>query len=395
MIVAPLAITGLGAVAPGATGVAAFADNLRAGVDAIGPVRSFDASKHRSQIAAEVDDPQVDALVRELDIGRSSALGLIAAREALAAAERTDACELGLIVGTISGDSRRLFDEFAGLEQRPPAVRRRWLAEYALEQVGHTLARELRLRGPRWTVSTACASGNSALGLAARLLRHREVDVALVVGTDALRPLSMVCMDVLRVLDRSTIRPFDRHRRGTVVGEGAGALVLERATPGDARALAWLAGYGESCDSQHMVSPSHDGAGLVRAMRWALAQAGCGPEAIDYINAHGTGTRLNDAIESRAVAAVFGDRALAVPISSTKSMIGHTGAAAGTLEAIATIIALRRGFIPPTIHFEQPDPDCPLDCVPNVSRSTSVGVALSNASGFGGVNASVLLRAPS
>jgi 3-oxoacyl-[acyl-carrier-protein] synthase II len=251
----------------------------------------------------------------------------------------------------------------------------------------------LRLQGPRATIVTACSSGAAAVSLAADLIADGVVSMALAGGADALTRICYLGFNALRLLDPGPCRPFDRERKGMSIGEGAGFLVLEDAAHAAARGArvhAELAGRGATTDAHHVTAPHPDGDGMARAMRAALAAAGVMPAAVGYVNAHGTATPQNDRIEARALATVFPEgRPL---VSATKSMIGHTMAAAGALEAIATVLALARECVPPTANLTTPDPDVPFDCVPGTARDVAVEHAMSNSFGFGGQNVSLLFR---
>jgi 3-oxoacyl-[acyl-carrier-protein] synthase II len=259
------------------------------------------------------------------------------------------------------------------------------------------------LLGPNYVVSTACASGSHAVGEASRKIRHGEADVMITGGTEApLTEYTFAAFYALRTLSRSerppqeASRPFDLGRDGFVLGEGGAALVLEEsehARKRGAPVYGEIAGYGITSGAYHMVMPVTDGEDAARSMALALKDADMDPEAVDYINAHGTSTRANDIAETRAIKKVFGDRAHRVPVSSTKSMIGHTIGAAGAFEAVVSCLALQRRVIPPTINYEEPDPECDLDYVPNEAREGKVGAVLSNSFGFGSVNASLVFRA--
>jgi 3-oxoacyl-[acyl-carrier-protein] synthase II len=259
------------------------------------------------------------------------------------------------------------------------------------------------LHGPTFSVVSACASGTQAIGEAARLIRTGGAQLVICGGSDAgMHPLALAAFGNMRAVSRRNdeperaSRPFDADRDGFVLGEGAGVLVLEtlaHAQRRGARVYAEVAGHGTSTDAFHITSPDQEGTGAALSMRRALHDAGLGPSDIDYINAHGTSTPLNDAVETRAIHAVFGEHAYRIPISSTKSMIGHLLGAAGAVEAIACIKSLETGVIHPTINYETPDPDCDLDYVPNQARETHPRTALSNSFGFGGHNGTVIFKA--
>jgi 3-oxoacyl-(acyl-carrier-protein) synthase len=258
---------------------------------------------------------------------------------------------------------------------------------------GETLAHRLGLRGPRHTVVTACSSGAVALAEAAELIADGVVDCAVAGGVDAVTRLCFMGFNALKLLDPEPCRPFDRDRRGMSIGEGAAFIVLEAAEHArarGARAYAELAGHGMTTDAHHVTAPQPEGEGMVRAMRAALAAGGVAPAAVGYVNAHGTATPQNDRIEARAIRQVFNSGR--VLVSSSKSMIGHTMAAAGSLEAVATILSLTHETVPPTANLTTPDPEVDFDCVPRVAREALVEHAISNSFGFGGQNVTLLFR---
>jgi len=255
------------------------------------------------------------------------------------------------------------------------------------------VASRFRLEGPRHTVVTACSSGAVAIAEAAELIADGVVDVAVAGGVDSITRICYMGFNALKLLDPTPCRPFDRDRRGMSIGEGAGFMVLEseaRARARRARVYATLAGHGMTTDAFHVTAPDPEGDGMVRAMRAALRQGGAVPSEVQYANAHGTGTPQNDRIEARALASVFGEGGLLV--SSSKSMIGHTMAAAGSLEAIATVLALEHGLVPPTANLVTPDPEVPFDCVAHAARPAPLACAISNSFGFGGQNVTLLFR---
>ncbi|HEX9760617.1 MAG TPA: beta-ketoacyl-[acyl-carrier-protein] synthase family protein, partial [Candidatus Acidoferrales bacterium] len=256
------------------------------------------------------------------------------------------------------------------------------------------ISMEFGLTGPAYTVSTACSSSNHAIGLALRMVQHGEAEVALAGGGEAPFTVGMLkAWEAMRVISPDTCRPFSKGRKGMILGEGAAMLVLEPLEAAQARGAqvyAELAGCGMSSDAHHITQPLPEGAAA--AIRAALRDAGMAPEQVSYINAHGTGTPANDAAETRAIRAVFGAHADRLAVSSTKSLHGHALGAAGALEAVATLLALREGVLPPTINFTEPDPECDLDVVPNQARAAAVECALSNSFAFGGLNAVLAFR---
>ena len=384
-------VTGLGAVSPFGVGVKALWQGITAGACAIRPITLIETEGFRSRIAAEVPGPIGGSARR----ARADRLALAAAREALddarlAVAERRDAA---LMIGAVGGGMLEVESWYwarrRGAPARPDAVRATLPTSHA-----DVLAWRLGVEGPRETVVAACSSGAASIAMAAELIADGVVTRALAGGADALTRICYMGFNALRLLDPEPCRPFDRQRRGMSLGEGAGFVVLEDAESARARGAtvyAELAGHAMTTDAFHVTSPHPEGHGMIRAMREALEAAGAAPAEVAYVNAHGTGTAQNDRIEAHALRAVFGEGG--VLVSSTKSMIGHTMAAAGSLEALATVLAMTHDVVPPTVHLTSPDPDVPFDCVPGVAREASLPAAMSNSFGFGGQNVTLLFRA--
>jgi 3-oxoacyl-[acyl-carrier-protein] synthase II len=339
--------------------------------------------------------------VRRLDpmaLGRASLLAIAAARQALEdAGLDPDAVEperAGIAMGTTSGEPREVerFDDrfLAGELDR---VGPEFIALYPCHMIAAHVARELGFAGPNTMIPTACAAGNYAIAHAVDVLRAGRADVMLAGGADAFSRITYTGFHRLGAIAPERCQPFDRNRKGMIPGEGAAVLVLEpleRALASGARVYAELAGYGLSCDAHHMTAAHPEGDGAARAMERALADAGATPEEVSYISAHGTGTPTNDRLEILAVKRVFGVAARRTPMSSIKSMIGHTMGAASAIEAAVCALAVAEGRIPPTMNLEEPEED--LDFVPNAAREHPVGLAMNNAYAFGGNNASVILR---
>jgi 3-oxoacyl-[acyl-carrier-protein] synthase II len=401
-----IVITGLGLITPVGSGRETVWQALLAGQSGIGPVTAFDTSELPSHIGAEVKDFAPEPYVRRQPVasmGRASQMAIAAARMALDDAGLDLASDLGsnarrragVSMGTTSGEPwfvERYNDirKAEGLDAIPGDM----LPKYPSNVIPTNIAIEFDLRGPCLMIPTACAAGNYAIGYAFDLLRAGRVDVMLAGGADAFSRITYMGFSRLGAIARERCQPFDRNRKGMVPGEGAAVLVLEtaeRAAERGAKAYAEVLGYGISCDAHHMTAAHPEGEGAVRAMASALRDSNLTVADVDYISAHGTGTPTNDRIESIAVRALFGDRAPQVPLSSIKSMIGHTMGAASAIEAAACALALDTGMIPPTINFEEPDPECNLDYVPNEARRTNPRVALNNAYAFGGNNASLCL----
>jgi 3-oxoacyl-[acyl-carrier-protein] synthase II len=387
-------VTGLGAVSPFGAGVKTFWAGIAAGACAMRPITLIESDGFRCQIAAEVPDGVAGSRRRS----RADRLALAAAREALDDAGLSNDDRLGtaLVVGAVGGGM---------LEAETWHWRRRGRAARGHASIGalrsilpsshaETLGSRLHLGGPRETLVTACSSGAASLAVAAEMIADGIVDVALAGGADALTRICFMGFNALKLLDPAPCRPFDRDRKGMSIGEGAAFLVLEEATRArarGARGYAELAGAGMTTDAFHVTAPHPDGDGMARAMRTALARGRVAPGDVGYVNAHGTATLQNDRIEAGALRAVFAEGR--VLVSSTKSMIGHTMAAAGSLEALATVLALVHGVVPPTAQHEHTDPDVPFDCVPRVAREAVMSHAISNSFGFGGQNVTLLFRA--
>jgi 3-oxoacyl-[acyl-carrier-protein] synthase II len=396
-----VAVTGIGVVTSIGIGVDRFWRALVAGQCGIGPVESFDTARYAVHIAGEIKGFDPSPFVRRLPqtgVARASQLAIAAARLALEdaglALDAIDAAAAGVSLGTTSGEPALIerYDdcEVAG---RREAVGPEFIEQYPCHVIATHVASELGLAGPNVVIPTACAAGNYALAHAFEQLRTGEVEVMLAGGSDCFSRITYTGFARLGAIAPVRCQPFDRNRQGMVPGEGAAVLVLERlesAVARGARIYAELAGYGLTCDAHHMTAPQGDGA--VRAMRLAMADAGVEPAQVSYISAHGTGTAANDRVETAAVRQAFGSAAPHVPMSSIKSMLGHTMGAASAIEAAACSLAVHHDVLPPTINYETPDPACDLDYVPNHARRQPVEVAMNNAYAFGGNNASVIFR---
>jgi 3-oxoacyl-[acyl-carrier-protein] synthase II len=406
--------TGLGTVNPLGPDVASFWEACLAGRSGVREIQSFDASLLRTRIAAEVGgfDPEAHMdrrLARRLD--RYGQFFLVAAGQALADAglvygEGDAAAErAGVAVGSGIGGILTFQQEMDAMRQRGYDR----VSPYAIPQIICNMAAgqvsiDHHLYGPSLCAVTACAASANALGDAAEVIRRGDADVMVAGGAEAaIGEFALASFGQARALSTrnddpaGASRPFEAGRDGFVMGEGAAALVLEE--EGHARArgatvYGVLAGYGMSSDGYHITLPRPGGAGAARAMRQALRSASLGPADVDYINAHGTSTPANDAAETEAIKAVFGEGAYAVPVSSTKSMTGHLLGGAGALEALVCLLAMRDGIVPPTINYETPDPECDLDYVPNEARRLPVHAAMSNSFGFGGHNVALVFTAP-
>jgi len=399
----PVAVTGLGAVSPLGWGLGPLWDGLRSGQTAIGPFDRFDHSGHRTHVAAQVDlaaEPERPR-GKPLRLSLADRFAVAAAREAVAqaaidfgrCAERT-----GVFFGTSTGGMieteaylETLFAAMAG-RGKPPSTS--LLASQQNNGPGDAVARDLGIGGPVQTVSAACASGAMAIGDALRAVRRGDVDVAIAGGSDSLCRLTYGGFNALRAVDERACRPFRGDRAGLSLGEGAAVLVLEpleRALARDARPLAFVAGEAATCDAHHMTAPHPEGMGAAEAIRGALADAQLDPSEIDFVNAHGTGTPLNDAAECAALAAVFGDRAPDLPVTSTKALVGHLLGSAGALEAVVTILCLLEGEVHPMPDDGASDPGIRLRLVlGRPLRLARARHALSTSLAFGGANAALV-----
>ncbi len=384
-----IAIVAAGVVTPIGQGLESFWSALLTGASGITPIERFPVDDLRVGRGGEIKKlSRMESWARVPDC-RATRLLISAADELIAQSGGSplaaDAQRVAVVVGTALG----------GVEEGERALagdrRRRRLRDALYDSPGHNLARWLGATGPVMTVSTACASGATALALGADLLRRDEADAVVAGGYDVLCRFVMRGFDALRSLTRDQVRPFDRRRSGLLLGEGAALVLLRRERDGRGR-LGTLLGYGSASDACHVAAPDPEGRGLQRSMAAALAQAGLGPDDIDFVSAHGTGTPVNDRVETAALKRALGRRAYAIPVNSIKPSMGHTMGAAATLEAIMCLLASRHGVIPPTLHLEEPDPACDLDYVPGNPRPARPRVSLSTSLGFGGCNAALVLE---
>ena len=395
-----IVVTGLGTVNALAHSVDAFTAALRAGACAIAPVTGFDATGYRSRIAAEVKDLAApDWLPSPLRrrASRSDLFALIAAAEAMKASGLDVAAapeRVGVVLGATTGGMMAAETSLRGrIDGSLRRYRKSALVGTPMTTSADVLAAFFGLGGPRLVLSTACSSSGTALGVALDWIRLGRADAVIAGGTESMCRTIFAGFNALHALAPEPCRPFDRRRAGLSLGEGAAILVVERATHAArrrARVHARLLGYGMSADAHHLTAPHPAGTGAALAMRRALTHAGLAPGDVDYINAHGTGTPLNDGIEVAAIEAVFGDAASRLAVTSTKAALGHTLGAAGAIEGLTTVLALREGFLPPTVNLDEPDPAWRLDFVPRASRPATLRHALSNSYGFGGNNTTVV-----
>jgi 3-oxoacyl-[acyl-carrier-protein] synthase II len=401
-------ITGMGAVSPLGNDLPSTWRAAVAGESGIDFIRSFDASGFPVRVAAEVKDfepPDILSPKEARRVDRNVLLALAAGKEALDDASLDSHYEpgrIGILFGSAIGGFLGIMQQHEVLQERgPDRISPHFLPSVLVDSASGQLAISLGLRGPNYAPVSACATGSHAVGEGAEVIRRGDADAVLAGGTEAcMHPLILAGFCAMRGLAAEeehpprASRPFDATRAGFVIGEGAGALVLEELEAARARGAtiyAEVLGYGTSNDAYHMAAPEPEAIGVGQMMRSALDRAGVDPKRVGYINAHGTSTPLGDAAETKAIKDVFGDHAHELAISSTKSMMGHCFGAAGALEAQMSALAIHHGVLPPTINYEHPDPVCDLDYVPNEAREVEVDVALSNAMGLGGHNACVLV----
>ena len=403
-------ITGLGAVTPLGNTAEEFWTSLIEGKSGIGPITRFDSTGFATRIAGEVKG--FDALKfvdkkddRKLDLYLKYALAcaVMAVEDAGLDPAKEDGNRFGVLVGSGIGGLGTLLDSHKTLlDKGPDRVSPFFIPMLIINMASGLISMRFGARGPNSSVVTACATGNHAIGDATRIIQRGDADVMIAGGAEAIIiPLTIAGFCQMKAMSTrndepiKASRPFDAERDGFVAGEGGGLVVLEsleHARRRDARIYAEVVGYGMTGDAHHMTAPDPEGDGAARAMAAALRDAALEPQAVDYINAHGTSTPYNDKFETIAIKRVFGEHAKRLPVSSTKSMTGHLLGAAGGIEAVATTLTIYHGVLPPTINYEKPDPDCDLDYVPNQARKQDVEVALSNAFGFGGTNAILAFR---
>ena len=400
-------MTGLGAVSPIGNDVASTWDAATGGRSGVDFIRAFDPEGLSVKIAAEVKefDPTSAVSAKEArKLDRNVIFAVASSKEAVADAGLNgfDPNRVGIVFGSAIGGLLGIMEQAEVFRERgPERVSPNFLPNVLVDSASGQLAITLGIRGPNYAPVSACATGSHAVGEGAELIRRGDVDAVVAGGTEAcIHPLIVAGFAAMRGLATEeerparASRPFDATREGFVMGEGACTLVLEEldhARGRGARIYAEVLGYGTSNDAHHMAQPEPEAIGVSEMMRSALRRAGVEPEQVGYINAHGTSTPLGDLAETRAIKHVFGDHAYELAVSSTKSVTGHCFGAAGALEAMMCVLALHHGVLPPTANYEQPDPDCDLDYVPNKAREAQVDVALSNAMGLGGHNACVLL----
>ncbi len=391
-------VTGLGVVSSIGTGWREFWQALIEGRSGISPVEAFDTAEYVTHNGGEVKNFAFDSQspARKTRQNRAAQLGLATARLALAdsdlSPEELQKQNAGLCFGTTFGSIQMIEhvnDQLITGESPDAGL----LTELPPHTASGLIARALQLQGPNSMITTACSAGNYALGHGYDLIRAGRTGILLCGASDPFSRIAFTGFNQFSAVAPEKCQPFDLNRKGMMVAEGAGVLVLERldhALQRGATIYAEIGGYGLSCDAHHMTTPSTEG--IAACMRNALSSAGIGIDDVDYISAHGTGTVANDKNECAAIRSVFDDRAESIPVSSIKSMLGHTMGAASALEAIACVLAVKYQMIPPTMNFETPDPECAVDCVPNKARAHPVRIALNNSYAFGGNNASLVIK---
>lgn len=403
-------VTGLGVIAPQASGLDRFWSALTSGISGIRRITQFEPAEYSTQIAGEVVDFEPTACMDKRDarkMDRFTQFSVASAKMAIEDAglelDKLDRDRVGVILGTGVGGIKTLEEQAKVLFKKGPRRISPFFIPMMIANIGAgQIAINFGLRGPNITTVTACASSSNAIGDAFKLLQRGQADVAITGGAEApITPLAIAGFCAMKAMTtrneepEKASRPFDKKRDGFVIGEGAAILILEtleHALRRDAKIYAEVAGYGSSCDAYHITAPDPEGNGAAQAMSMALQDAGIKPSEVDYINAHGTSTPLNDKLETLAIKNVFGKSASKLMVSSTKSMTGHLLGAAGAVEAVICVKTICEGEVPPTINYEFPDPECDLDYVPNKARKATVDVALSNSFGFGGHNASLVFK---
>ncbi|MEW9667600.1 beta-ketoacyl-ACP synthase II [Ammoniphilus sp. 3BR4] len=403
-------ITGMGVISPIGKSVEEFWENLLAGKSGVDHITAFDVSDYPTRIAAEVKDFNPEEFMDKKEVKRTDRFvqfAIAAAKLAMENAglnmEEVNRDRVGVYVGSGIGGLGTFEDQHRTLLEKGPKRVSPFFIPMMIANMGSGLVSIiLGAKGPNSAAVTACATGTNSIGDAFKIIQRGEADVMFAGGSEAtIRPTGLAgfcsakAMSTRNDEPQKASRPFDLDRDGFVMGEGSGVLVLEsleHAKQRGANILAEIVGYGMSGDAHHLTMPAPEGEGAARCMNMAIRDAGINPEDIDYINAHGTSTEYNDKFETMAIKAALGDHAYKVAVSSTKSMTGHLLGAAGAIEAIACVKAIQEQIIPPTINYETPDPDCDLDYVPNVARKAKVNVTLSNSLGFGGHNATIIIK---
>lgn len=403
-------VTGLGLVTPVGVGLENVWQAILAGTSGIAPITKFDTSRHDSKIGGEVKGFNPEDFISQKELRRMDvfiqyalAASKIATNDSALEMGKEDSERAGVVVGTGLGGLPSL-EKFHSvlLERGPGRISPFFIPMLIANEASGHVAIQYGMKGPNLCVVTACATGAHSIGEAFRIIQYGDADIMLAGGTEAnLTPLTVGGFNAMKALStrndepQKASRPFDKDRDGFVIAEGAGVVIMEEmehAVRRGARIYAEIVGYGYNGDAFHITAPCEDGDGAIRCMRLALRDAGIQPEDIDYINAHGTSTDMNDLIETTAIKTVFGDQAYKTPVSSTKSMTGHLLGAAGAVEAIFSILSIRDQICPPTVNCDNPDQGCDLDYVPHKARKHGIRTAMSNSFGFGGTNAVLIFR---
>jgi 3-oxoacyl-[acyl-carrier-protein] synthase II len=402
-------ITGVGTINPLGHDLETTWQKVIKGESGIGPITHFDASEHKTQFAGEVKDFDPDALFGRKEARRMSRMtqfALTAADQAIKDAQlpinEENRDMIGVILGSGMGSMEPIMESTRILQERGPSRISPFFVPMMLPDTPAAAISIMHgMCGPNMSVATACATGNNVIGEATKLIQRGVVDAVVAGGSEAcINPLAIAGFAVMGAMSvrnedpQRALRPFDLNRDGFVTSEGSAVLILEaleHALARGAKIYGEVLGYGTSADAYHLAMPAENGEGAVKSMAAALKDAGFDGSEINYLNAHGTATQLNDKGETAAIKTVFGERAYDIPVSSTKSIHGHLLGAAGTLEALVCLKAIATNTLPPTINYETPDPDCDLDCVPNQSRSAEVNITMSNGFGLGGHNATIIL----
>jgi 3-oxoacyl-[acyl-carrier-protein] synthase II len=403
-------VSGIGVVSPVGIGKEVFWENIVQGRSGVRLITRFNTEGFKTKIAAEVLDFAPDAYMEKKEARRMDryaqfavATARLALDDAGIKAGSLNPDRVGVIIGCGIGGMETFEEQARVIVTRGPGRVSPFFVPMMISNMAAGYIAIINgFYGPNSTVVTACASSNHAIGEAFRLIQRGEADVVLAGGTEAaVTPLAVAGFCAMKAMStrngepERASRPFDAERDGFIIGEGAAILILEdleHALSRGADIYAEVVGYGQSCDAYHITAPDPDGSGAAKAMTWALKGAGLEPGDVDYVNAHGTSTPLNDKVETMAIKKVFGEAAYRIPVSSTKSMTGHLLGAAGGIEAAVCVMSINNSVIPPTINYEYPDPECDLDYVPNKARRARVKVALSNGLGFGGHNATLVFR---
>jgi 3-oxoacyl-[acyl-carrier-protein] synthase II len=403
-------ITGMGIISPLGIGKEKYWESLVEGKNGISTITRFDVSEYQTKIAGEVNDFNPMDYMDRKEAKRMDrftqfavAAGILAIEDAGINLKKENKDNIGVVFGTGIGGTETFEEQHKILQKRGPnRVSPFFVPMLICNMAAGQLSIQLGLRGPNTTIVTACASSTNAIGEAFKILQRGDAEIILSGGSEAaITPMSLAGFCSMKAMTthneepEKASRPFDAQRDGFVLSEGAGVIVLEtleHAKSRGAQIYAEIAGYGCTADAYHITAPAPEGEGAMKAMERAIKDAGIKPEDVDYINAHGTSTPLNDKFETAAIKNLFGKHAYSLSVSSTKSMMGHLLGAAGVVEVIATALTINTGIVPPTINYKNPDPECDLDYVPNICRKMPVNVALSNSLGFGGHNASLVLQ---